>query len=53
MAAFFKTMILFLLILGFGALVLTLGLSAAAKAPVGYQDEAGFHFGSHLSESRN
>jgi hypothetical protein len=34
-----------LIILGFVAAGVVLGLYAVASAPVGYQDEKGFHFG--------
>lgn len=34
-----------LIIVGLTAIGLVIGLVAASNAPVGYQDEAGFHFG--------
>jgi hypothetical protein len=34
-----------LAILGFIALCLAFGFIATAKAPLGYEDKAGFHFG--------
>jgi hypothetical protein len=40
-----SVMIVALIILGFVAAGVVLGLVAATSAPVGYQDEAGFHFG--------
>ena len=36
-----------LLSIGFIALSLALELAAAARAPMGYQDETGFHFGNN------
>ena len=38
-------MIVAIVILGFAAAGVILGMFAAAAAPVGYQDEKGFHFG--------
>lgn len=38
-------MIIALFIIGFTGIGLVVGLVAAAQAPVGYQDEAGFHYG--------
>ncbi len=38
-------MTIMLLIIGFLALGLAIELAAAAKAPSGYQDDSGFHFG--------
>lgn len=38
-------MIIALIIIGLTAIGLVIGLVAASNAPVGYQDEAGFHFG--------
>ena len=40
-----KTMIATLFILGFVAVGLVIALITAAKAPVGYEDETGFHYG--------
>jgi len=38
-------MIAVIVILGFAVAGLTVGMLVAATAPVGYQDEKGFHFG--------
>jgi hypothetical protein len=38
-------MIVALIILGFVALGVVIGFLSAASAPVGYEDEHGFHFG--------
>ena len=38
-------MIALLLVIGFVAVGIVIGLFAATTAPVGYQDETGFHYG--------
>ena len=38
-------MIAMLFILGFTGLGLSIAMGAAAAAPVGYEDETGFHYG--------
>jgi len=38
-------MIALLLVIGFVAIGIVIGLFAATTAPVGYQDETGFHYG--------
>lgn len=38
-------MIIASIIVGLSAIGLVIGLIAASNAPVGYQDETGFHFG--------
>ena len=38
-------MIVALVILGFVVIGLAIGLAATATAPMGYQDQAGFHYG--------
>jgi hypothetical protein len=42
-------MIAVLSILGIAVTGLGIGLVAAAKAPLGYQDDTGFHFGQQTS----
>jgi hypothetical protein len=44
-------MITVLVILGFILAGMTISLIAAATAPVGYQDDTGFHYGPACSES--
>jgi hypothetical protein len=41
----FGSMIVVLMVFGLIAAGLGMGLIIAARAPVGYQDETGFHFG--------
>ncbi len=45
-------MIVALIIVGFVALGVVIGFFATATAPVGYQDEVGFHFGPELGARR-
>jgi len=40
-----------LIIVGFAAVGMVLGTVIARTAPVGYQDEKGFHFGVEASET--
>lgn len=47
-----KSMIVALFIVGFSTIGLAVGLMAAAKAPVGYQDETGFHYGPEFATTQ-
>jgi len=44
-AHFPNMMIAVIVLLGFAVVGLAVGMIVAASAPVGYQDEKGFHFG--------
>jgi hypothetical protein len=44
-------MIVLLVIVGFVAAGLVIGLIATASAPLGYQDESGFHFGPEYGDT--
>ena len=46
-------MIVALIILGFVALGVVIGFFSTATAPVGYEDEQGFHFGPEEPAPRN
>jgi hypothetical protein len=45
-------MIAVIVLLGFAVVGLAIGMIVAASAPVGYQDEKGFHFGPENSVPR-
>lgn len=50
-AAFKNGMSILIIATGFTVTGLIIGLFATATAPVGYEDESGFHFGSESGQS--